>query len=275
MPKKTYLLVIDKMSSDRGNHWLLTWNNPPTWKMCDDKDASLEIVPWGAKHDNGAYVVPHFNECIQNEWLFDGQLEVGEQGTPHYQFYINTQKQVRFSAIKKAFPESHIECTHDVKKVESYCKKWATRQTDTTKTVKIQRWDPDSDERYTTKMFWTDLSEIWFDCYEETDTDIMLVYDYCVQQLIDLEFPCHMVAVQPQNRKAFQLYGLQMMNYYRRILHNETPAPQQPDRELHEAKPAECPSDDEEESGKESEEGESDASADSGSEQTTEQSDSD
>jgi len=234
-------------------------------------DPSTDTIPWLAKYDNGLYMLQEFQQCIENEWLVDGQLEVGENGTPHYQFYINTQKQVRFSAIKRVFPKAHIECSHDMKKVESYCKKWKTRQTDT-KTVKIERWDPDSDERYTTKMFWADLASIWFEVYEETDTDIMLVYDYCVQQLIDMEFPCHMVAVQPQNRKAFQLYGLQMMNYYRRHIHNETAGPQQPDRELHQGITIECISEGSEE-GDEEDDGEgSDTDSESASQTSSEQS---
>lgn len=62
----------------------------------------------------------------QRGWKVDGQLEKGENGTPHYQLILKTP-QVRFSAVKKAFPRAHIEVARNVQALEQYVKKDETR----------------------------------------------------------------------------------------------------------------------------------------------------
>lgn len=55
-------------------------------------------------------------------WGVEGQLEVGAEGTPHYQLMVKTP-QVRFSAVKKVFPTAHIEPARNRKALEKYVDK--------------------------------------------------------------------------------------------------------------------------------------------------------
>lgn len=72
-------------------------------------------------------------ECInlarQKGWQVLGQLEVGENGTPHYQLAVKTP-QVRFSALKKAFPRGHIEVAKSAPALLRYVEKEQTRAGD-------------------------------------------------------------------------------------------------------------------------------------------------
>lgn len=89
--------------SERATCWSVTINNPT--KSDDEWIAQ-------ARQKSG--------------WKVYGQLEKGESGTPHYQLMVTTP-QVRFSAIKKAFPRAHIEIARDRKALEKYVEKEDTR----------------------------------------------------------------------------------------------------------------------------------------------------
>lgn len=69
-------------------------------------------------------------ECInlarQKGWKVVGQIEKGENGTPHYQLAVKTP-QVRFSAMKKMFPRGHIEVARSAPALLQYVEKEATR----------------------------------------------------------------------------------------------------------------------------------------------------
>lgn len=92
--------------SDRATCWSVTINNPT---KNDDENIAM------AKQRSG--------------WAVYGQKEVGENGTEHYQLMITTP-QVRFSAVKKAFPRSHIEVARDRKALTKYVNKEDTRVAD-------------------------------------------------------------------------------------------------------------------------------------------------
>jgi len=91
------------MSTTRSNNWSVTINNPT------------------AKDEE------EINSARQRGWKVEGQLERGENGTPHYQLIVKTP-QVRFSAVKKAFSRAHIEIARNPKALENYCKKEETRE---------------------------------------------------------------------------------------------------------------------------------------------------
>lgn len=100
---------------------------------------------------------PGDDECLnlamQKGWKVLGQLEKGEtDGTPHYQIRLQTP-QVRFSAVKKAFPRAHIEVAKNSAALGNYVTKEATRVAPL----------PVSSEQYPS------LSTFWD-----------YVYDYCV-----------------------------------------------------------------------------------------------
>jgi len=59
-------------------------------------------------------------------WKLDGQYEVGEEGTRHFQGILKTP-QVRFSAVKRAFPRAHIEIARDRAALQRYVHKEDTR----------------------------------------------------------------------------------------------------------------------------------------------------
>ena len=90
------------MSSERATAWSVTINNPT--------DADEE----------------HIRVARQKGWKVEGQLEVGKSGTPHYQLMIKTP-QVRFSALKAAFPRAHVEVCRNKAALEVYVNKEDTR----------------------------------------------------------------------------------------------------------------------------------------------------
>jgi Putative viral replication protein. len=89
--------------SERATCWSVTINNPTK-----SDDQNLGEV----KSKSG--------------WAVYGQKEVGENGTEHYQLMVTTP-QVRFSAVKKAFPRAHIEIARDRKALTKYVNKEETR----------------------------------------------------------------------------------------------------------------------------------------------------
>lgn len=66
------------------------------------------------------------NQARQRGWRVEGQLEKGENGTPHYQLMVKTP-QVRFAAVKKMFPRAHIDEARNVAALEQYVQKDETR----------------------------------------------------------------------------------------------------------------------------------------------------
>ena len=59
-------------------------------------------------------------------WKLEGQFEVGESGTRHFQGMLKTP-QVRFSAVKKVFPRAHIQVARNEKALENYVHKIESR----------------------------------------------------------------------------------------------------------------------------------------------------
>lgn len=89
----------------RASMWSITINNPTP----DDDEA--------------------INLARQRGWEVLGQTEVGEGGTRHYQIALKTP-QVRFSAVKKAFPRAHIEIARDPHALLRYVSKEESREGD-------------------------------------------------------------------------------------------------------------------------------------------------
>jgi hypothetical protein len=85
--------------TDRATVWSITINNPT-------KEEIAPNLPAG--------------------WKLEGQIEVGEQGTEHYQGMLCTP-QVRFSAVKRHLPRAHIEIARDKKALQAYVHKEETR----------------------------------------------------------------------------------------------------------------------------------------------------
>lgn len=94
--------------SERSVHWSVTINNP---KPDDEENIAM---------------------ARQRGWVVEGQKEVGENGTPHYQLMVNTRTQQRFTALKKAFPRGHIEAARNPKALKQYVHKEETKVSELT-----------------------------------------------------------------------------------------------------------------------------------------------
>lgn len=88
----------------RGHTLVFTWNNPTI---------SLKELEDQARHAGA--------EC------FTGQLEKGEEGTPHFQFYLRFPNKRHFKAVAKLFPKCHVETAKNPVKSYEYCCKDDTR----------------------------------------------------------------------------------------------------------------------------------------------------
>jgi len=87
----------------RGTNWSITINNPTP--------ADLDFG-WIAEHAG---------------WSIEGQMEIGKEGTPHYQGLLRTPNKPSFSTVHKLLPRAHLETARNVKHLEAYVHKDDTR----------------------------------------------------------------------------------------------------------------------------------------------------
>lgn len=87
-------------------YWTGTWNNPPN----SGGSNMVDVCRWPEPLPTEVAGVTY-------------SLEQGENGTPHFQFVIKFKKQMRFTAIKKLYPEVHIEPCKSVQASVEYCMK--------------------------------------------------------------------------------------------------------------------------------------------------------
>lgn len=116
------------MTTDRATAWSLTINNPTV----DD----FELL----------------DKARSRGWKVEGQMERGDSGTDHLQLLVRTP-QVRFSAMKTAFPRAHIEIARNLGALRNYVAKEETRVASL----------PEQDNRYPS------LNRFWEMIYEEFD----------------------------------------------------------------------------------------------------------
>lgn len=117
------------MSKDRATCWSVTVNNPTPQ---DEENIAL---------------------ARQKGWKVDGQLEKGQQGTLHYQLMVRTP-QVRFSAVKKAFPRAHIEIARNPSALATYVEKSDTAVAP----LSSQSWRYPSISKYW-ELIWSEIEE--------------------------------------------------------------------------------------------------------------------
>lgn len=94
------------MDTDKARSWLGTLNNP------DDIDPQTFLADWNSKH-KAAYV--------------NGQVEKGEEGTLHIQYFINFRNPVRLASLKKVCRRSHFTKVIRDNGASGYCLKEETR----------------------------------------------------------------------------------------------------------------------------------------------------
>jgi len=140
--------------SDRATCWSITINNPI-----------------GADEENMA-------RARQKGWKVDGQLEVGKDGTPHYQLIVRTP-QVRFPAVKKAFPRAHIEVARNPAALATYVHK------DDTKAGELSS----QSEMYPSLSKFWDLFYQWFhDASSNSERELGLVVENIDKRLLEIQF---------------------------------------------------------------------------------------
>lgn len=155
---------------------------------------------------------PADEECIslarQKGWKVDGQLEQGEGGTLHYQIILRTP-QVRFSAVKKAFPRAHIEQARKPVALAQYVHKEETRvgelhQQDEFYPSLTKFWDLIRDQLewdYALSLDEHDiltLDDSWFS---------LELFDAWCGHLIRKGYHVETMAVNPQVRSAWVKFG--------------------------------------------------------------------
>jgi len=178
--------------SDRATCWSVTINNP-------------------VKNDEEFIAAAR-----QRGWKVEGQLERGENGTPHYQLIVRTP-QVRFSAVKKAFPRAHIEVARNPTALASYVKKAETREGEL----------PQTESKYPTqaayfKMVVEELYDVekdlridftdgnWYKEDRRADNEQRLLdaLDEATRILILRGYHVETLAVNPQTRSAWKKFGM-------------------------------------------------------------------
>lgn len=98
--KSLPIVLQAKMTTERSGCWSITINNPQEGEI-----ETIELPPG---------------------WKLQGQMEVGKEGTPHYQGMLTTP-QVRFSAVKKVLVRAHIEPARNRTALQKYVHKADTR----------------------------------------------------------------------------------------------------------------------------------------------------
>lgn len=179
------------MATARASAWSVTINNPVA---SDEENIAL---------------------ARQKGWKVEGQLEKGKEGTLHYQLMVKTP-QVRFSALKKAFPRAHIEVARNVAALEQYVHKDETREADMSASSELypslqKVWD----------MMASYIQEFGYHhrWYSSGPEDRLIIFDEFVRYTIEEGFVIESIAANPQTRSMVKLYG---ESIYTRSLRRQT-----------------------------------------------------
>lgn len=162
----------------RGTCWSVTINNPT---KSDDEWIAI------ARQKSG--------------WKVYGQREKGEQGTEHYQLMVTTP-QVRFSALKKAFPRGHIELARDRTALSKYVQKEDTKVGDL----------PINQDAYPSHSKLMAMFGEYFDRYGNEnggidDSEYLRVFRLMIKEKIRQGYYVEQYAVNPQILSLIKTYG--------------------------------------------------------------------
>ena len=149
----------------------------------------------------------------QQGWKVEGQKELGDNGTPHYQLLVKTP-QIRFSAVKKAFPRAHIEAARNPSALEQYVHKDETR---------VGELDKQSEMYPSLSKFW-DLFFEW--CYEDANTSVQeqrlvvsllkpkeleKLFERYVSEYIERGYHIETIACNPATISCLRKYGISIL----------------------------------------------------------------
>lgn len=139
----------------------------------------------------------------QKGWKVEGQKEKGESGTEHYQLLVKTP-QVRFSALKKAFPRAHIEVARNVKALEQYVQKEETR---------VGGLQVESDKYPSLSKLWQmyaiyiEENRLFFPMLSWSGDEHLEQFDLFINELIFKGYHVETMAVNPSTRSCVKKFG--------------------------------------------------------------------
>lgn len=134
-------------------------------------------------------------------WGVEGQLEVGEEGTPHYQLLLKTP-QVRFAAVKRVFSTAHIESARNKAALENYVHKEETRVESLKKVEVTFLTYPQVRNQFFNWLLDTYDVEVEFMGYESR----LNVWDEFIGFSIAEGMECDLIGMNPQNRGCIAKY---------------------------------------------------------------------
>lgn len=161
---------------DKATNWSVTINNPT---KNDDEYIAL---------------------ARQKGWKVEGQLERGENGTPHFQLLVTTKGQQRFSAMKKAFPRGHIEPAKNVEKLRAYVNKDETRIGELTIQSELY---PSLQTLWDSYAEWLDDKDSWWNWNGDKALE---QFDVFIGHMIEKGYVVETMAVNPQIRSCVKSY---------------------------------------------------------------------
>lgn len=169
--------------ASRGTCWSVTINNPTS----SDEEAIATVRQ-------------------RSGWEIEGQLEQGENETPHYQLIVRTP-QVRFSAMKKLFPRSHIELARNPAALSVYVKKEDTRI-----------GELPTGELYPSPQRIWDMFAEWIGNYTKgaylnfVDEAFLEAFDKFISIHIEQGYVLEFFAINPQNRSIVKRYSASIIS---------------------------------------------------------------
>jgi len=156
----------------------------------------------------------HIALARQKGWKVEGQLEQGTEGTPHYQLLVRTP-QVRFSAVKKAFPRAHVEKARNVVALQQYVVKSDTRLSalptlQESYPSMSRLWDLITtylnEQPFYSRHIYEQRIRILGLVSEEREELVMNMFDAAISYLIRQGYNVESMAVNPQVRSAWKRY---------------------------------------------------------------------
>lgn len=167
-------------------------------------DTTRKATVWSLTINNPT---PSDEEAIaqarQKHWKVDGQIEVGKNGTRHYQLIVKTPH-IRGAAIKKQFPRAHIEIARDAKKLETYVHKEETRESEL----------PQQNEWYPSLQKVWEMFADWIEDRRETlakeswsPDKFLQRFDMFIEDMIFQGYVVETIGVNPQVRSCVKKYG--------------------------------------------------------------------
>lgn len=173
----------------RGTYWSVTINNPT-----NADDEAIHVAR-------------------SRGWKVEGQKEVGESGTPHYQLMVHTP-QVRWTAVRKQFPRGHVELAKNPIKLRKYVSKEETRVGSLPKGNELypsqsKTYDLVTNYFYERNYVHAD-GDKWWD-KEARGRDALDLWDEAIGHLIYKGYFVEVHGVNPQVRGAFKRWCFPIM----------------------------------------------------------------